>query len=66
MLIAPPRSGSAAGAVGGAGQSPERPESSDVPRGAPVEGEWRTVQRKGTAMRGFHPAGGGPLSAATP
>eukprot|EP00969_Alexandrium_andersonii_P361950 15458678-Alexandrium_andersonii.AAC.1 len=53
MLIAPPRSGSAAGAVGATGKSPEQSESSDVPRGAPADGARRAVQSKGAAVRGF-------------
>eukprot|EP00969_Alexandrium_andersonii_P169196 7479745-Alexandrium_andersonii.AAC.1 len=50
MPLAPPRADAVAGA---SGQSSERPECSDGPGGTPPEGEWRTVTRKGTTMRGF-------------
>eukprot|EP00969_Alexandrium_andersonii_P337537 14918599-Alexandrium_andersonii.AAC.2 len=53
MPIAPPRADSAGGASGVTGRAPERSESSDVPGGAPADGERRAVRRKGATARGF-------------
>eukprot|EP00969_Alexandrium_andersonii_P283775 12546369-Alexandrium_andersonii.AAC.1 len=50
MLLAPPRAGAA---VVASGQSSERSECSDGLGDTPLGGEWRTVARKGAAVRGF-------------